>query len=240
MLAGRPFLIGLLFILAGAAAPAADWKAGVSPLSTRWTKDVSPANVHPEYPRPQLVRAAWLNLNWLWDYAIRPRGELRPQQFDGSILVPFPIESALSGVMKLVGKDNRLWYRRSVSVPESWQSKRVLLHFEAVDWESEVWIDGRQIGTHRGGYAPFVFDATDTLVPGKAHELVVAVWDPSDAGTQPRGKQVIKPAGSRYTTSTGKSANRRGSMCFSTALNAAAAFTPVFLASPGSTSSSYR
>jgi hypothetical protein len=89
------------------------WKPAEGPLMTRWAKDVSPENVHPEYPRPQMVRRDWLNLNGLWDYAIRPR-RARPDEFDGQILVPFPIESALSGVMKPVGPDNRLWYRRDV------------------------------------------------------------------------------------------------------------------------------
>ena len=139
------------FVLCCAAAPAADWKPAAGPLFTRFAKDVSPEKAHPEYPRPQMVRDEWQNLNGLWDYAIRPRDDAQPAQFDGKILVPFPVESALSGVMKRVGPDKRLWYRREVTVPDAWRGKRILLHFEAVDWEAVVSIDGQTIRTHRGG-----------------------------------------------------------------------------------------
>ncbi len=126
-----------------------------------------------------------------------------PAAYEGSILVPFPVESALSGVMRRVGADNRLWYRRTVTVPKSWGTKRVLLHFDAVDWEATVWLDGKQVGVHRGGYSPFTFDVTEQLAGDQTHELVVGVWDPSDAGTQPRGKQHNKPQGIWYTPSSG-------------------------------------
>ncbi len=182
---------------------AADWKPADGPLMTRWAKDVSPGNSHPEYPRPQLVRREWLNLNGLWDFAIKPKAEDRPTAYEGSILVPFPVESALSGVMRRVSPDERLWYRRSVTVPKDWGTRRVLLHFDAVDFEATVLIDGKQVGVHRGGYTPFTFDVTEQLTPGAPHELAVAVWDPSDAGTQPRGKQVNKPSGIWYTPTTG-------------------------------------
>jgi beta-galactosidase/beta-glucuronidase len=182
---------------------AAEWKPAAGPLSTRWTKDVLPSTSHSEYPRPQMVRDAWQSLNGLWEYAIRPRGENRPDHFEGSILVPFPIESSLSGVMKRIGPDRELWYRRTVSVEPYAPDKRLLLHFDAVDWESTVWLDGAEIGVHRGGYTPFVFDVTDRMTQGKPHELVVKVWDPSDAGTQPCGKQHNKPEGIWYTPSTG-------------------------------------
>ncbi len=182
---------------------AADWKPAAGPLMTRWAKDVTPATAHREYPRPQLVRSEWENLNGLWDYAIKPRGEERPPSYEGSILVPFPVESALSGVMKRVGPKNRLWYRRTIAVPKSWATKRVLLHFDAVDWEATVWLDGKQVGVHRGGYSPFTFDVTEQLAGDRPHELVVGVWDPSDAGAQPRGKQQNKPSGIWYTPSSG-------------------------------------
>ena len=107
--------IGLVSSLAYGA-----WKPAQGPLMTRWAKDVSPQNAHPEYPRPQMVRENWLNLNGLWDYAIKPKDADKPESFDGQILVPFPIESALSGVMKPVGPDNRLWYRRTFTVPQKW------------------------------------------------------------------------------------------------------------------------
>jgi Glycosyl hydrolases family 2, sugar binding domain/Glycosyl hydrolases family 2, TIM barrel domain/Glycosyl hydrolases family 2 len=182
---------------------AADWKPAAGPLMTRWAKDVTPANAHPEYPRPQLVRKEWLNLNGLWDYAILPKSEGRPAKYEGSILVPFPVESALSGVMRRVGPDNRVWYRRTISVPKAWATRRMLLHFDAVDWEATVFVDGKQIGAHQGGYTPFAIDATDNLSPDQPHELVVGVWDPSDAGTQPRGKQTNNPHGIWYTPSSG-------------------------------------
>src|SRR5262249_38999624 len=112
----------------------ADWQPAKGPLLTRWAKDVHPDRVHPEYPRPQMQRKDWLNLNGLWDYAIGPRAEGKPEKFDGQILVPFPVESALSGVMKRVGPHQRLWYRRSFALP--WPGKRILLHFGAIDWET--------------------------------------------------------------------------------------------------------
>jgi len=170
---------------------------------TRWAKEVSPENAHGEYPRPQMAREEWKNLNGLWDYAIRPRVNAEPGNFDGKILVPFPVESALSGVMQRVSPEQRVWYQRAVTVPKEWSGNRVLLHFEAVDWEATVSIDGRTIGTHRGGYSPFTFDVTDSLPPGSTHQLTVAVWDPSDAGTQPCGKQHNKPEEIWYTPSTG-------------------------------------
>ena len=182
---------------------AADWKPAAGPLMTRWAKDVTPTNVHREYPRPQLVRNEWECLNGLWEYAIKPKAEDRPAAYEGSILVPFPVESALSGVMRRVGPEERLWYRRSFALPKTWSTKRVLLHFDAVDWEATVWLDGKQLGVHRGGYAPFTFDVTEQLSPDRTHEIVVGVWDPSDAGTQPRGKQTNKPHGIWYTPTSG-------------------------------------
>ncbi len=179
------------------------WKPAEGPLKTRWAKDVSPEKVLPEYPRPQMVRKDWLNLNGLWDCAIKPKEEGKPEAFDGKILVPFPVESALSGVMKLVGDKNRLWYRRTFEVPVGWTGKRVLLHFGAVDWEATISLNGKELGTHRGGYDGFSFDLTDALKAGGAQELVLAVWDPSDGGPQPRGKQVRKPGGIFYTPATG-------------------------------------
>jgi hypothetical protein len=182
---------------------AAEWQPAKAPLMTRWARDVSPANVHPEYPRPQLVRKDWLNLNGLWSYAITAKDAPQPTQWDGQILVPFPIESALSGVMKRVYETNRLWYRRTFALPKKWSGRRVLLHFGAVDWEAAVWVNGQRLGAHRGGYDAFSFDITDALKPGGEQELVVAVWDPTDAGTQPRGKQIRNPHSIWYTPSSG-------------------------------------
>jgi hypothetical protein len=181
----------------------ADWQPAKGPLMTRWASEVSPDDAHSEYPRPQMVRKDWLNLNGLWEYAIRPKAEPQPSTFDGQILVPFPVESALSGVMKPVGQEKRLWYRQTFRIPNGWRGKRILLHFEAVDWETTVWVNGKEIGTHRGGYDPFTFDITDALKDAGSQEIVLSVWDPTDAGYQPRGKQVRKPGGIWYTAVTG-------------------------------------
>ncbi len=191
-------------------ASAAEWQPKQAPLMTKWAKDVSPTNVLPEYPRPQMVREHWQNLNGLWEYAIQPKDAGKPEKWDGEILVPFPVESALSGVMKLVGPENRLWYRRTFTLPKqdgktspAWADKYILLHFGAVDWETTVWLNGKEVGTHKGGYDPFSLDITAALKGDGPQELVVSVWDPSDAGYQPRGKQVRKPEGIWYTPTTG-------------------------------------
>jgi len=179
------------------------WKPAKGPLMTQWAKEVSPDNAHPEYPRPQMVRKDWLNLNGLWDYAIVGRDAEQPEKFDGEIMVPFPCESALSGVMKPVGKDKRLWYRRTFEVPRKWKGQRVLLHFGAVDWDTTVWVNGKEVGNHKGGYDPFTFDITDALKKSDSQEIVLSVWDPTNDGTQPRGKQVNRPGGIWYTAVTG-------------------------------------
>ncbi|MCK4560399.1 MAG: chitobiase/beta-hexosaminidase C-terminal domain-containing protein [Calditrichia bacterium] len=181
-----------------------DWKPAEGSLLTKWADEITPENVLPEYPRPQLVREDWLNLNGLWDYMIIDKGSEKPQRYDGKILVPFPVESALSGVNLMVGKEKELWYRRSFVIPYDWQDKeRVLLHFGAVDWETTVWINENLLGSHKGGYDSFSFDITDYLIDKKPQELVIKVWDPVDQGTQPRGKQVSEPRGIWYTSVTG-------------------------------------
>src|SRR5580765_7888633 len=135
------FSIGFVF---AAQCQQPKWQPADGPLMTRWARDVSPANVLPEYPRPQMVRPDWLNLNGLWDYAIVDRrNDVIPIQHDGTIVVPFPIESALSGVMKKVGETNQLWYRRTFEVPRAWRGRRTLLHFGAVDFQAWVLINGK-------------------------------------------------------------------------------------------------
>lgn len=168
---------------------------------TRWAADVDPNNVLPEYPRPQMVRDEWLNLNGLWDYALNRRINEQPTEFDGEILVPFPIESALSGVQERV-EGNFAWYRRTFTVPETWAGERVLLHFGAVDWRATVWVNSVELGTHDGGYDSFSFDITEGLHEEGEQEIVVRVVDPTE-GTQPRGKQVFTPGGIWYTPTTG-------------------------------------
>jgi hypothetical protein len=194
-----PYLIAalLLCLLTLAGAPAGAWQAQPSPLKTRWARDVSPAEPHPEYTRPQMVRKQWKNLNGLWDYIIHP--ELGIQAASGTILVPFPVESALSGVMK---RAYRMRYHRVFSVPADWRG-RVLLHFGGVDWQAVVSVNGRRIGEHRGGYDPFTFDITGALKPGGAQTLDVEVFDPGSWGDQPRGKQRDTPGDVFYTPVTG-------------------------------------
>ncbi len=180
----------------------AEWKPAPAPLMTRWAKDVNPDAVLPEYPRPQMVRPQWQNLNGLWDYAITPRASEKPAAFDGQILVPFAVESALSGVGKRVGAKNHLWYRRSIT-PAVKAGQRLLLHFGAVDWHATVFVNGKQVGEHKGGYDPFSFDITDALTGSGPQELVVRVWDPTNDGPQPRGKQVNNPGSIWYTPVSG-------------------------------------
>jgi hypothetical protein len=195
-------LVSLAVLVLGAQSSAAAWKPAEGPLVTRWAKDVSPDKVHPEYPRPQMVRKDWQNLNGLWQFAMAKEGEEPPaaKDLDGRILVPFPVQSALSGVMK---EADRLWYRRTFEVPAAWKGRRVLLNFGAVDWEATVYVNGKKVGEHRGGYDAFSFDITDALKPADAQELVVGVFDPTDKGNQPRGKQVLNPGGIMYTAVTG-------------------------------------
>lgn len=173
-------------------------------LKTRWASKVSSTTPLPEYPRPQLERTQWLNLNGSWQYAILPKSqESAPASYAGNILVPYAVESALSDVQKTVGKDSILWYKRSFTVPANFKNKNILLHFGAVDWQTDVYINGKHAGTHQGGYDPFSFDISSLLKKSGVQEIVVKVWDPSDEGPQPRGKQIIKPHGIWYTPVTG-------------------------------------
>ena len=190
----------LLTFMAGAQA----WEpAATSPLLTQWAGEVDPAEPLPEYPRPQMARKIWTPLNGLWDYAIRPLDEDAPAEFDGEILVPYPLESALSGVGKRIGSEERLWYHRAFDTPALRTGGRLLLHFGAVDWHAQVWINGVKQGEHKGGYTPFSFDITDALRDEGQQEIVVSVWDETSKGTQPRGKQINKPGGIWYTPVTG-------------------------------------
>lgn len=171
-------------------------------MKTRWTDKVDPKKVWPEYPRPQMTRNNWVNLNGYWEYAIKDKNEGKPQAFEGRILVPFAVESDLSQVKRMVGDANYLWYKRSFKAPKLASKERLLLHFGAVDWQSTIYINGKEVGTHKGGYDPFTFDITKFVEKGE-QELVVRVWDPTDNGTQARGKQVADPKGIWYTPVTG-------------------------------------
>ncbi|MBX9788430.1 MAG: glycoside hydrolase family 2 [Pirellulales bacterium] len=207
-------VLKLLLLIAGLApfARAAEWQPGKAPLMTRWGRQVTVDRVHPEYPRPQLVRADWLNLNGLWQFATVDANDANDEaepppigrELGEQILVPFPIESALSGITR---QTERAWYRRTFELPAEWaksqRNRRIWLRFGAVDWHARVWINGKPVGEHRGGYDPFGFDITDALKPDGPQELVVGVFDPSDAGTQAHGKQHKKAEGIWYTPTTG-------------------------------------
>lgn len=168
-----------------------------------WAEKVDPGNPLPEYPRPQLVRKNWKNLNGLWNYAVIPAVKAEPSVYEGQILVPFAVESALSGVGRTIGKDSLLWYHRIINIPADMRGKEVLLHFGAVDWQTEVFINGKSLGRHEGGFDPFSFNITSFLKKGEKQEIKVRVWDPTDQGPQPRGKQQKKPEGIWYTPVTG-------------------------------------
>ncbi|MDU1889768.1 MAG: glycoside hydrolase family 2 TIM barrel-domain containing protein [Dysgonomonas sp.] len=180
----------------------AQWKPAGDKIKTKWAETLDPKNVLPEYPRPIMERADWSNLNGLWEYAIVPVNQQEPKKFNGKILVPFAVESSLSGVMKPLGKENELWYKRTFKVPSDWKNKTVLLHFGAVDWKTEVYINDKKVGTHTGGYTPFTFDITPYLKSGN-QKLVVKVWDPTNDGYQARGKQINNPNGIWYTPVSG-------------------------------------
>ncbi len=183
---------------------AQNWKPVSTRILTPWAEKVNPANPLPQYPRPQLVRNNWINLNGLWQYSILPKDQTNiPASFAGNILVPFAVESALSGVEKTVGKDSVLWYTKTITLPGKRNAKRVLLHFGAVDWRTNVYVNGREIGSHEGGYDPFTFDITSALKKGEKQQIAVRVWDPTTDGPQPRGKQVKNPEGIWYTSVTG-------------------------------------
>jgi len=197
------FLIASAFCFFTAHPIAQDWKPVGDKIKTQWAEKIDPAAPLPEYPRPQMVRDQWQNLNGSWDYAILPKGSNEPATFDGKILVPYAIESSLSGVQKTVGEKHELWYHRTFSIPSTWKNKSVVLNFGAVDWKADVWINDVKVGTHQGGYTPFSIDITSFLLKDKTQKLVVKVWDPTDMGFQPRGKQVSVPKGIWYTSVTG-------------------------------------
>ena len=192
----------LLLAMAWGGEEKSNWAPAGDRIRTVWAEEVSPSNAHPEYPRPQMVRSKWESLNGLWDYSVTALDAPQPAEPDGEILVPFCIESSLSGVGRNVGPDSTLWYKKEFKVPSSWKKGRVLLHFDAVDWKSEAWLNGHRLGEHTGGYTAFSYDITDYLVSGR-QSLVVKVTDGTNNDLQPRGKQVLKPGSIWYTPVTG-------------------------------------
>ena len=191
----------MLGLFSGTALAQQNYQLQPVPIQTRWAKEVSPTNTLTAYPRPQLERPNWTNLNGLWDYAITKKDADKPSGFQGQILVPYPIESALSGVKKSLRPDQNLWYKRSFTNTAK-PGEKTILNFGAVDWEATVWINGTLAGNHRGGYTAFSLDITPALKPGE-NELLVKVYDPTDQGYQPHGKQVTNPENIYYTPSSG-------------------------------------
>ena len=180
----------------------AQWKPAGNQIYTQWAQTLEPENVLQEYPRPMMEREAWLNLNGLWDYAILPLSAQIPTKYKGKILVPFAVESSLSGVQQSVSENEEIWYKRTFIIPDGWKEQQILLHFGAVDWKMEVYVNDEKVGTHTGGYTPFSFNITPYLKSGE-QQLVVKVWDPTNEGFQPRGKQSRKPEGCFYTAVSG-------------------------------------
>jgi len=183
---------------------AQNWSMKKAPLMTKWAADINVNSPLPEYPRPQMVRTDWVNLNGLWEFKVGNRDDAAPygQTLPEKILVPYPVESVLSGVME---HHNRVWYRRMISIPEQWNGSKILLHFGAIDWESEIFINGNSVGIHKGGYDEITFDITPYLTGKKEQELIVRVFDPTESYGQPRGKQENPPHGNliMYTPVTG-------------------------------------
>lgn len=179
-----------------------DWNPVEGHIMTPWAKDVSTENVLPEYPRPQMVRKQWINLNGLWDYTVVPKEQQQVTSFDKKILVPFCIESALSGVKKPLLPGEKLWYKKNFFIPRELAGQKILLNFGAVDWETTVWVNEREVGKHIGGYLPFTFEIGNYLKNGE-NELIVAVWDPTDTHWQQKGKQVLEPKNIFYTPISG-------------------------------------
>jgi beta-galactosidase/beta-glucuronidase len=196
--------IVLLVVSRATSARADEWKLAKAPLLTKWAREVGPNHALAEYPRPQMVRERWQNLNGLWDYAVTAKAEDKPPAtYQGKILVPYCIESALSGVTRPLRPKERLWYHRQIAIPAAWRGQRILLHFGAVDWEATVHLNGRELGAHRGGYDAFTFDITRFLKSTESQDLVVSVVDPSDTSWQLHGKQTLRPAGCSYTATSG-------------------------------------
>ena len=179
-----------------------EWAPKGDKIKTKWAEKIDPKNVWPEYPRPQLERKDWLNLNGPWYYSLREPDFLKPEKHDGHILVPFSLESSLSGVMKSVTDKQVIWYEKEFEIPKDWKDKIILLHFGAVDWKCTLYVNEAKIGEHSGGYSPFYFDITKRIKEGK-NSIVLQVFDPTNKGYQPVGKQTLSPGSIWYTPISG-------------------------------------
>jgi len=198
----RGILVFVLIPFLGLGQGKIGWQIQPMLIQTRWAKDVKPENPLPEYPRPQMVRKNWQNLNGLWDYAITAKDAAMPSTYQGKILVPYPLESALSGVKKALKPSENLWYKRVFTKPVLKGGEHILLHFGAVDWQASVYMNGKEICTHTGGYQTFTQDITVALKEGE-NEIVVKVYDPTNQGIGPHGKQMLNPESIYYTPSSG-------------------------------------
>ena len=179
------------------------WQPIDGKIMSRWAKKVTPDNVWQEYPRPQFKRSTWKNLNGIWDYAILKSNQPKPKSFVGKILVPFSFESALSGVGKSITPEDKMWYRKKFSIPSEWNGKKILINFEAVDHDTNIWINGVFVGSHQGGFDRFSFDITPFLNGSESQTVVVSVKDGTNLSPQLRGKQHFKPSGIVYTPVSG-------------------------------------
>ena len=182
---------------------AQSWKAVEGKIMSQWAKTVNPDNVWQEYPRPQFERAQWKSLNGLWDYAILKTHQIQPKRYQGKILVPFSFESALSGVGQNISPEDKMWYRKNFELPKNWTGKDVVIHFEAVDYKSAVWVNDVLVGSHKGGFDRFSFNITPYLKPGGQQKIILAVEDATNFSSQPRGKQQINASGIYYTPVSG-------------------------------------
>ena len=198
----KKIIVSIFALSMTVAAFAQNWAPVGENIKSPWAEEVNPAAPLPEYPRPQMVRADWMNLNGLWNYAIT---EASAETFtsEGQILVPFAVESSLSGVGRKMTKDNALWYERTFTLPKKWAKKNVLLHFGAIDWHSQVYVNGTLVGEHKGGYDPFTFDITPYLKKSGKQTLKVKVLDATDNSLQPRGKQCNLTRSIWYTPVSG-------------------------------------
>lgn len=197
-------ILTLSFLCVALSLSAHEWSPKQAPLMTQWGENVTPENAHREYPRPQMVRSQWQNLNGLWNYAVTKKDEPKPATIaQGQILVPFAIESALSGVQQKFTPEDKLWYETSFTVPKDWKGKRIILHFGAVDYSSVIYVNGQKVGAHRGSSDAFRIDVTDALKGAGPQKLLVEVTDPTDTGFQPLGKQKLQPSGIYYTPVSG-------------------------------------
>ena len=198
----KKIIVSILVLSMTVAAFAQKWAPVGENIKSPWVEDVNPAAPLPEYPRPQMVRADWMNLNGLWNYAIT-EASADYLKAEGKILVPFAVESSLSGVGRNITKNDALWYEKTFTLPRNWAGKNILLHFGAVDWQAEVFVNGTLVGEHKGGYDPFSFDVTPFLKKSGKQTLKVKVMDATDNSLQPRGKQCNLARGIWYTPVSG-------------------------------------